>query len=447
MTVYAFPKDFHWGAATAAYQIEGAHQEDGRGLSIWDTFSHTPGKVLQADNGDTACDSYHRFAEDIQLMKELGIDTYRFSISWPRIYPEGSGEINAKGLAYYHRFVDELLANGIEPFCTLYHWDLPQALQDIGGWDNRVTIDAFEAYAVTMFREFRGKINKWITFNEPWCSSFLSNYYGHHAPGYKDLQLSANVAHHVLVAHGRAVLAYRKLGLGGEIGIAPNMTWAVPYRRTQEDKDACLRATAWSLDWFLDPIVFGCYPEMLLHQFAKFGVQIPVQPGDMEIIRQPIDLIGINYYSASVNRYNPHAGFLESEECGMGLEVTDIGWALAPTGFYESLHYLHDKYPGIPVYITENGACYNDGVENGRVRDTRRIAYIKQHLIQLCRAIEDGIPVKGYMAWSLLDNFEWAEGYSKRFGLVHVDFKTMRRTKKDSFYAYQKIVGNGWLES
>lgn len=447
MTIYQFPQHFKWGAATAAYQIEGAYNEDGRGLSIWDTFSHTPGKTTNGDNGDIACDSYHRYEEDIRYMKELGITMYRFSVSWPRIFPQGKGEVNRPGLDFYHRFVDELLKNGIEPFCTLYHWDLPQALQDQGGWDNRETVAAFVAYAETMFAEFSGKISKWITFNEPWCSSYLSNYLGIHAPGYRDLQLATNVAHHILLAHGRTVQAFRKLHAGGEIGIAPNITWAVPYSKREEDRAACTRNIAWTWDWFLDPVFFGAYPEHLLAHFAKAGVAPPIQPGDMDDIRQPVDFIGGNYYSASINRFNPEAGLMQSEELSMGYERTDIGWPLDPVGLYDSLHYTKDRYGDIPIYITENGACINDEPENGRVRDTRRINYLRQHLVSLHRAVEDGIDVRGYMAWSLLDNFEWAEGYGKRFGLIYVDYRTLERVKKDSFYWYQNVARNGRLES
>jgi len=447
MTIFQFPKEFKWGVATAAYQIEGAFNEDGRGLSIWDVFSHTPGNVLNGDNGDIACDSYHRYLEDIALMKELGIDMYRFSISWPRIFPSGRESINQKGLEFYHRLVDELIENGIEPFCTLYHWDLPQALQEEGGWNNRQTIEAFVEYASLMFSEFKGKIKRWITFNEPWCISYLSNYLGVHAPGNKSLQLATNIAHHLLIAHGKTVQKFRELGIDGEIGIAPNISWAVPFTSKREDEEACLRTIAWTGDWFIDPIFFGKYPEILVKCFQNAGIAVPIQQGDMDIISQPIDFLGINYYSASVNRFNKDAGILQSEAVDMGYEKTDIGWPIDARGLYESLLYIKNKYGNIPIYITENGACVNDEPINGRVHDQRRIRYMKQHLIQVQRCIEEGIPIKGYMAWSLLDNFEWAEGYSKRFGLVFVDFNTLERVKKDSFYWYRKVVRNGWVES
>lgn len=446
MTIFQFPQDFKWGTATAAYQIEGAHLEDGRGLSIWDTFSHTPGKVFNGDNGDIACDSYHRYKEDVQLIKELGINTYRFSISWPRIIPDGDGEINVKGLEYYHNFVDELIENGIEPFCTLYHWDLPQALQDIGGWENRRTVDAFVKYSEVMFREFGGKIKFWLTFNEPWCIAFLSNLIGAHAPGNRDLQTALNVAHGVLVAHGKSVQKFRELGIEGQIGIAPNTEWAVPYSKSKEDQEVCDRAIAIFLDWFLDPIYKGEYPQFMVEWFEKQGAVVPIQDGDMEIIAQPIDLLGLNYYTMGVLRYNPDGDILHAEVIDMGLNVTDIGWPVESRGLYEVLHYLQ-KYGNNDIYITENGACINDEVENDSVQDHRRISYLKQHIAQIHRAINDGLHIKGYMAWSLLDNFEWAEGYRMRFGLVHVNYRTLVRTPKESFYWYQNVVKNNWMET
>ncbi|WP_026675150.1 GH1 family beta-glucosidase [Alkalihalobacterium bogoriense] len=448
MTIYQFPTDFKWGTATAAYQVEGAANIDGRGPSIWDTFSKTPGKVYGGDTGDVACDSYHRYKEDIQLMKELGVTTYRFSVSWPRVFPLGQEEVNQLGLDYYHQVVDELLHAGIEPMCTLYHWDLPQALEDKGGWWNRETIDAYEKYAELMFREFSGKIKQWITFNEPWCASYLSNYLGIHAPGHQDLQLATTIAHHMLVAHGKTVQMFRELQVEGQIGIAPNLTWAVPYTNKQEDKDACLREVMWTGDWFLDPIYFKTYPKELLEWFEKEGVSPPIIDGDMNIIAEPIDFIGVNYYSAGVSRFNENAGMLQSEAMDMGLERTDIGWPIDARGLYEALHYVADKYGNPSIYITENGACINDEPNlEGEVDDKRRVNYLKQHIIQLHRSIEDGINVKGYMAWSLLDNFEWAEGYGKRFGIVYVNFRTLERVKKESYYWYGKLVKHNWFES
>lgn len=438
MNHYGFDKDFLWGAATSSFQIEGAWDADGKGPSIWDTFCRQPGRVVGGDRGDQACDSYHRYADDVGLLKDLGARAYRFSVSWPRIFPKGRGEVNAAGLAYYHRLVDALLAEGIRPFCTLYHWDLPQALQDEGGWENRATAQAFVEYASLMFQEFHGKIDLWITFNEPFCSSFVSNYYGVHAPGKTDLGIATAGAHHHLLAHGRTVSRFRELcAIGkasGHIGIAPNITWAEPYADTEADRLACLRPIQWSWDWFLDPICFGSYPEHLAQWFADRGVRVPIEPGDMAAIRQPIDFVGGNYYCMSVNRFDPAGGLLESTQVDMGWEKSDIGWPLTPEGFTRSLVRIKAKYGNLPLYITENGICLNDP------QDDRRIVYLDQHLRALARAIAQGVDVRGYMAWSLLDNFEWAEGYSKRFGLVGVDFETGIRTPKPSFLWYQKWI-------
>jgi beta-glucosidase len=446
MTIIQFPKDMKWGTATASYQIEGAAFEDGRGLSIWDTFSHTPGKVVNGDNGDVACDSYHRYEEDIVIMKELGIDTYRFSVSWPRIFPNGTGDINPRGLEFYHKFVDKLIENGIEPMCTLYHWDLPQALQDIGGWENRETIDAFVQYAQTIFKEFRGKIKNWITLNEPWCISFLSNHLGAHAPGNRDLQLAVDISHHLLLAHGRVVKKFRELGLEGQIGFAPNTTWLDPYSTKQEDIDACHREIGHFVEWFMDPVFKGEYPQFMIDWFKKKGVELHIQEGDLETIRQPIDFLGINYYTGHIARYKESSGLFDVEFIEMGYERTDIGWPIYPEGFYKVLTYITNRYGNVPIYITENGACYNDEPINGKVEDGRRIKYLQQHLTALSQAIESGANIKGYFVWSLMDNFEWAEGYSKRFGIVHVDYQTLKRTKKDSYYWYKKAITNNWFE-
>jgi beta-glucosidase len=446
MTIIQFPKDMKWGTATASYQIEGAAFEDGRGLSIWDTFSHTPGKVVNGDNGDVACDSYHRYEEDITIMKELGIDTYRFSVSWPRIFPNGTGDINPKGLEFYHKFVDKLIENGIEPMCTLYHWDLPQALQDKGGWENRETIDAFVQYAQTMFKEFRGKIKSWITLNEPWCISFLSNHLGAHAPGNRDLQLAADISHHLLLAHGRAVKRFRELEVEGQIGFAPNTTWLDPYSTKQEDIDACHREIGHFVEWFMDPVFKGEYPKFMIDWFKKKGVELHIQEGDLETICQPIDFLGINYYTGHIARYKENSGLFDVEFIEMGYERTDIGWPIYPEGFYKVLMYITDRYGNVPIYITENGACYNDEPVDGKVQDRRRIIYLQQHLTALSQAIESGVNIKGYFVWSLMDNFEWAEGYSKRFGIVHVDYQTLKRTKKDSYYWYKKTITNNWFE-
>ncbi len=440
MTKGMFPEDFLWGAATSSYQIEGAWDADGRGPSIWDEFCRQPGRVVGGDRGDVACDSYRRYADDVALLKELGAQVYRFSVSWPRVFPSGTGAVNRAGLHYYHHLVDALLAQGIRPFCTLYHWDLPQALQAKGGWENRATIDAFVEYSDLLFREFHQKIDLWITFNEPFCSSFVGNYFGIHAPGKTDLAAALACAHHQLVAHGLAATRFRQLvaqgKASGSLGIAPNITWAEPYTESEADRQACLRSIQWSWDWFLDPVCLGAYPEPLLTWFANHGVHPPVVEGDWEAIKQPLDFVGGNYYCASVNLHDatPAGGLLESSQVDMGWEKSDNGWPLTPEGFTRSLVRIANKYRGLPIYITENGLCLNDA------QDQRRIVYLDQHLRALARALAQGVPVKGYLAWSLLDNFEWAEGYSKRFGLVFVDFSTGTRTPKPSFYWYRDQI-------
>ncbi|MCA0983743.1 beta-glucosidase [Halobacillus yeomjeoni] len=446
MTTIEFPKDLKWGAATASYQIEGAANEDGRSPSIWDTFSHAPGNVKNGDHGDEACNSYHLYKEDVQHLKKLGVDLYRFSIAWPRVIPEGTGELNPKGVAYYHNLIDELIENGIEPMITLYHWDLPQVLQDKGGWESRETTDAFQQYAEAMFKEFGEKVNKWITINEPWCASFLSNYLGIHAPGKTDLQAGVDVAHNLLLAHGKAVKSFRELVPEGEIGYAPNATWLEPFSPAEEDVNAARRGMMWQKEWFMDPVFKGSYPEELTSIFENDNASPKVEDGDFELISQPIDFMGINYYTGSLARHKEGEGLFEVEEVPLDYRKTDIGWPIYADGFYKLLTDLNDTYGDVPIYITENGACYNHEVEDGRVRDQERIDYLKQHLTSIHRTIKAGVPIKGYIVWSLLDNFEWAEGYEKRFGIIHVNYRTFERTPKDSYYWYRQTIQNGWFE-
>ncbi|ALC91380.1 beta-glucosidase [Bacillus sp. FJAT-18017] len=446
MPTITFPKDFKWGTATAAYQIEGAAFEDGRGLSIWDTFSHTPGKVKNGDNGDIACDSYHRYEEDIELLADLGARVYRFSVSWPRIYPNGKGDLNPKGLNYYHNLINKLLEKGIEPMLTLYHWDLPQALQGLGGWANRDTVEAFSQYAETVFKEFNGKVKFWQPINEPFCAAFLSNYHGVHAPGFQDLQLAVDVSHHLVLAHGRAVQIFREMGIEGKIGTATNTTWREPYSNRPEDREACRREIGINIDWFLDPILKGHYPDYMVEWFKKKGAELRIADGDMEVIHQPIDFIGVNYYSGNIARYKENSGLLDIENIEIDYQHTHIGWPIYADGLNKVFHYLTDRYGTIPLFITENGACCIDELVNGEVEDQDRIHYYQQHLTAVSRAIESGIPIIGYLAWSLMDNFEWAEGYGKRFGLVYVDFNTRERKRKNSFSWYKNVIANGWME-
>lgn len=448
MVFIKFPKNFIWGAATSAYQVEGACNEDGRGPSVWDVFSHIKGKIKDNNTGDIACDSYHRYQEDVNLLKRLGANAYRFSVSWPRIFPKGLGTVNEKGLAYYRKLVDQLVANNIEPMCTLYHWDLPQALQDNGGWMNRKTVDAFVEYASLVFKEFDGKIKFWLTFNEPWCVSFVSNYMGVHAPGNKDLQLAIDVAHNVMVAHGKTVQTFRNLGIKGQIGYAPNLVWNEPYSTRQEDVDACKRNAGWFNEWFLEPVFKGTYPQFLVDWFKTKGVSVRATAGDMETIRQPIDFLGINYYSGTLARYKESNLLFDAETVDEGYPRTDIEWGLFyPQGLYKLLTWVKDTYGSKPIFITENGACYKDVLIDGKVHDEQRIEFLKRHLIQVDRALKSGMDVKGYFAWSLLDNFEWAEGYTKRFGLVYTDFKTLKRLPKDSFHWYKKVIDSNSLEA
>jgi beta-glucosidase len=446
MPIIQFPKGMQWGTATAAYQVEGAAFEDGRGLSIWDTFSHTPGKVKNNDNGDVACNSYHRYEEDIELLDELGANVYRFSVSWPRIYPNGQGELNQKGLDYYHKLVNSLVDKEIEPMLTLYHWDLPQALQDQGGWADRNTIDAFSQYAETIFKEFNGKVKYWQTINEPLCAAFLSNYRGVHAPGYQDLQLAVDISHNLLLAHGKAVKIFRDLGIEGQIGTATNTTWREPFSNLMEDIEACRREIGHNIDWFLDPIFKGEYPHYLVDWFKKKGAHLHIEDGDMEVIQQPIDFIGVNYYSGNVARYKENEGLLDIENIEIDYNHTHIGWPIYADGFYKVFHYLAERYGNIPLFITENGACCKDDLVDGKVNDQDRIHYYKQHLTAVSRAIDSGIPIIGYLAWSLLDNFEWADGYGKRFGLVYIDFQSQDRNKKESYHWYKEVIANGSME-
>jgi beta-glucosidase len=443
-----FPKDFVWGTATASYQIEGAWQEDGRGPSIWDTFSHTPGKVFNNDNGNVACDSYHRYEEDIALLKKLGVKAYRFSIAWPRIFPQGTGVVNERGLDYYRRVVDALIEAGIEPCVTLYHWDLPQALQDKGGWDNRDTIDAFVNYSEVVFKAFDGKIKQWITFNETWCVSFLSNYIGAHAPGNKDLQLAINIAHHCMVAHGEAVKKFRELGIQGEIGTTHNLSWSEPYSTSPEDVAAARRSRAFSNEWFMEPTFKGTYPQFMVEWFKTKGAEVPILPGDMETIAQKIDFIGVNFYSGGFVRYKKDDGLFDSEEVQVGFDKTYMDWNVYAEALYKVLSWVHGEYGDTPIYITENGACYEDVLtEDNRIHDVLRKQYFKKHFIQCHRLIESGVPLKGYFAWSLLDNFEWAEGYRKRFGIVYTNYETLERHPKDSYYFIQDVIKSSGFEA
>jgi len=448
-----FPESFVWGAGTSAYQIEGAWDEDGKGESIWDRFSHSPGTIEDSSTGDVACDHYHRWREDIALMKRLGLKAYRFSISWPRIIPAGRGKPNQAGLDFYSRLVDGLLDAGVEPFVTLYHWDLPVALQDEGGWVVRSTTEAFVEYADVVSRCLGDRVKNWTTHNEPWTVVFLGHQLGIHPPGVQDLSTALKVGHHLLLSHGWAVPALRRNSPGAEVGI---VTTVVPVydTRNKEHKRRAGVALDGSLNrWYLDPLYGRGYPaDMVTDHIANGGLPREgptfVESGDYDAIAAPIDFLGVNYYCPAVLR-DSGAGPPEGTASHLqNLERTDIGWDIYPDGLYDVLCRVHFEYRPGKIHVTENGAAYSDGPGNdGHVGDERRIKYLRQHLGAVHRAIEAGVPVAGYFAWTLMDNFEWTKGYSQRFGLVWVDFETQERIPKDSALWYKQVIeGNGITE-
>jgi beta-glucosidase len=440
MPKHVFPADFVWGAATAAYQIEGAVREDGRGESIWDRFSHTPGKIQGGDTGDVACDHYHRYREDVALMREMGLKGYRFSIAWPRIVPDGKGALNPKGLDFYNALVDRLLANGITPYATLYHWELPQLLQDRGGWDNRDTAAYFAEYAAVVFESLGDRIRHWITLNEPSVVAYNGHAIGEHAPGFIDYALAVRVSHHLNLAHARAVAAYRQLNQGGVIGTTLNLTSVYPVGNAPEDGAAARIADGMYNRWFLDPVLKGAYPRDILELFGQ-KLQAPViQAGDLDrIAAAPIDFLGLNYYSRLLVRSAPSSPFGYEAVRGAG-PCTAMGWEIYPDGLYDLLVRLDRDYGHPRLLVTENGAAFDDPLQAGRVADPERIAYLREHFLAARRAIESGVRLEGYFVWSLLDNFEWAHGYSRRFGLIYVDYPTQERIWKDSARWYQGVI-------
>ncbi|MDT8715089.1 beta-glucosidase [Clostridium sp. 19966] len=438
-----FPKDFIWGAATAAYQIEGAVKEGGRGESIWDRFSHIPGKTFNGDTGDIACNHYHLFKEDIKLMKEIGLKSYRFSISWPRIFPEGKGEPNPEGIAFYRELINCLIENGIEPAITLYHWDLPQKLQDVGGWANREVTDYFAQYATYVFKEFGSLVPIWITLNEPWVVSFVGNSEGRHAPGITDYSTALQVSYNLLLAHGKAVRAYRELGYKGKIGVTLNMNPSYAASDSSEDIEAASRFNMSHNRWFADPILKGSFPKELLSWYSGKVVLPVIKNEDLKIISEPIDFLGINNYFSSFIKNNPAAWPLQFSAVTTGKNKTEMGWEINPEGIHDLLVYLHKEYAGIDIIITENGAAFNDMPNlEGKVEDENRLTYLCSYLHQINLAIQEGVNLKGYYAWSLFDNYEWAYGYAKRFGMIYVDYATQKRTIKKSGYWYKDVINN-----
>lgn len=452
MPSFNFPAGFLWGSATASYQIEGAVNEDGRSESIWDRFSHTPGKVLNGDTGDVACDHYHRWRDDVALMKSLGLKAYRFSVAWPRILPNGAGEVNQKGLDFYSALVDELLAAGITPFVTLYHWDLPQVLQDAGGWPERATCAAFVEYADVVSRHLGDRVKNWITHNEPWCVSFLSHQIGEHAPGWKDDWMAAfRAAHHVLLSHGQAVPVIRANSAGAEVGITLNFSWVEAASSAAADQMAARWADGYSNRWFIDPVYGRRYPADMVEAFTTAGL-LPngldfVQPGDMDVIATQTDFLGVNYYTRDVVKArSAETPLPEPAREVATLPRTEMDWEVYPDGLYKLLCRLYFDYDIPKLYVTENGCSYGDGPgADGAVHDRRRTEYLRSHFLAVHRAMLAGAPVQGYFVWSLLDNFEWAKGYTQRFGIVWVDYNTQQRIPKDSaLWVKQVIANNGF---
>lgn len=437
-----FPAGFVWGAATASYQIEGAWREDGKGESIWDRFSHTPGKVDNGDTGDVAADHYHRWQSDIELMADLGLKAYRFSIGWPRILPQGYGKVEPRGLDFYSRLVDGLLAKGIEPWATLYHWDLPQALQDRGGWTARDTAMAFTDYAEVVVRGLGDRVKHWMTLNEPWVSAILGYYVGEHAPGHKDIGEAAAATHHLLLGHGLAVPVIRRDSPGAEVGIVLNYSPSHPASDREEDVMAAHVADAAVQRMYLDPLAGRPYPQEVV-EAQQLSMDM-IEPGDMGVIKTPVDFLGLNNYTRQVVRRGQE---FEIDATDGAAERTEMGWEVYPEGIYEMLMRVTREYPFKALYVTENGAAFADQVgPSGKVDDPRRVDYLRRYLTQAARAVADGAPLRGYFVWSLMDNFEWAYGYSKRFGLVYVDYETQARILKTSAHWYSRVIAENAIK-
>lgn len=444
-----FPSDFVWGAATSSYQIEGAAFEDGRGESIWDRFCREPGRVLGGHDGRVACDHYHRYRDDVQLLRWLGVGAYRFSIAWPRILPHGRGAVNDAGLDFYDRLVDALLEAGIAPYATLYHWDLPQPLEDEGGWPVRDTAQAFASFADAVSRRLGDRVKRWITHNEPWCASMLGYQQGIHAPGREDWRAALLASHHLLLSHGLAVPVIRSNVPNAEVGITLNLTPAVPASNSAADRDACRHFDGHFNRWFLQPVFLGAYPADMLSDYRAVGrlpaALDPPPAQDLSAISAPLDFLGINYYFRRVSRSETvpeERNEPPTVQVAPEAEWTDMGWEVYPEGMYDILTRVHRDYRPPAIYITENGCSYADGPgDDGRIRDVRRCRYFHDHLAACRRAIQDGVPLRGFFAWSLMDNFEWERGYDQRFGLTWVDYDSQERRPKDSARMYRNIAG------
>ncbi|MFJ4552410.1 GH1 family beta-glucosidase [Streptomyces sp. NPDC088817] len=435
----ALPQDFRWGTATSAYQIEGAVAEDGRSPSIWDTFSHTPGKIDNDDHGDTACDHYHRWRDDIALMNRLGVNAYRLSIAWPRVMPEGDGQVNPKGLDFYDELIDGLLAAGITPSVTLYHWDLPQTLQDRGGWPERETAEHFAAYASVVAERLGDRVSHWATLNEPLCSAWIGHLEGKMAPGLTDLTAAVRASYHLLLGHGLAAQAIRAVTSGAEVGIVNNLSTVFPASDSPEDQAAARRHDGHVNRWWLDPVHGRGFPADMRE---VYGVDLPERPGDLDTIAAPLDWLGLNYYFPATVADDPdgpvpHARSVRRPD----VPRTGMDWEIDASGIETLLLRLTHEYGARKLYVTENGSAFPDTVgPDGTVDDPERRDYLVGHLAACASAARKGAPLAGYFAWSLLDNFEWAYGYAKRFGLVHVDYATQARTIKTSGRGYAEIV-------
>ena len=440
---YSFPEDFLWGAATSAYQIEGSPTADGAGRSIWHRFSHTPGNTYLDQTGDVACDHYRRYRDDVALMSELGLNSYRFSIAWGRIYPLGTGAVNKKGIDFYSRLVDALLEKGIKPNATLYHWDLPEALDDRGGWLNRDIADWFADYATTMFDALGDRVEMWSTLNEPWVVADGGYLSGVLAPGHSNLFEAPVATHNLLRAHGSAVKRFRaaKASKKGKIGIVVNLEPKYPASESPEDLAAVRRADAYMNRQYLDPVFKGEYPVELQEIFGEAWPEWP--DGDMALIKQPIDFLGVNYYTRRVERYHPEHIPLRTKHVPQPQHIeTATNWEVFPEALTKVLLWITERYGSRPVYITENGAAFYDSPHtiDGHIEDPLRVEYYRQHLRAAHEAMKKGVNLRGYYAWSLLDNYEWAHGYSKRFGIVHVDYSTQARTIKASGRYYSTVI-------
>lgn len=444
-----FPDGFLWGTATSSYQIEGAWNVDGKGESIWDRFSHMPGKVKNNETGDVANDHYHRWPQDVQMMKELGLQAYRFSIGWPRILPTGRGQVNQAGLDYYSRLVDGLLEANIQPFVTLYHWDLPQALQDEGGWAVRSTAEAFVEYTDVISRYLGDRVKHWITHNEPWVAGFLGYAFGEHAPGMQDFATAVTASHHLLLSHGWAVPVIRQNSPEAQVGITLNLSPTVPASPSAADYQAMRYHDGFFNRWFLDPLYGRHYPADMVQAYQDQGHLANgldfVHKGDLAAIAVKTDFLGVNYYARRIARDEKASDNLSPTIIKQD-EITEMGWEVYAPGLYDILNRLHFDYQPPQIFITENGASYSDGPDgNGHVADARRLQYLHDHFTAAHQAIQNGVPLAGYFVWSFMDNFEWAHGYSQRFGIIWVDYETQERLPKDSALWYKAVIAqNGF---